>query len=247
MEQIQTVTQTDYDKLLEERAAYQSAGMTAKVAEWDFKLLALEASQKYVKINFQDVAEKFGIKGLNDALAKRKNELEDKAKDLCGDLLKKKRISESALYSFIDSVSFRIGDNQELKAKVIELLSPKLSGTAEKLFRAMFALKSTEVDQGNKVAFIRIETVEDYKQNDNPPFEELLKVVDAKVSNMFHTLYIAFPMIGYAKQIDPIIFGTLQNPSENYSELDEGLNNELTIDTLDWLNLGDMYSIAEWV
>ena len=246
MEQIQTIKQSDYDRLLEERTAYQQSGMDAKVAEWDFKIKSLEASAKYVKLSFQDIAEKFGIKGLNEALSRRGRELEEKAKDLCGDLLKKKRISESAMYGFIDAVSFRIADDNELKAKVIELLSPKLSGTAEKLFRAMFALKSVEVDQGNKVAFIRIEKVEDYKQNDNPPFEELLKVVDAKVSNFFHTLYIAFPMIGYEKQIDPVIFGTLRNPSASYNELEEGWNNELTIDRLDWLNIGNMYSIAEW-
>ena len=85
-------------------------------------------------------------------------------------------------------------------------------------------------------------------QNDNPPMEELLKVVQAKTANLFHTLYIAFPMIDYEKQVDPIIFGTLQDPTKQYNELSQW-NNEITLDMLDWSHndLGDMYKIAEWV
>ena len=56
-----------------------------------------------------------------------------------------------------------------------------------------------------------------------------------------------FSVDGYEKQIDPIIFGTIRKPNNAYHELEPKWNNELTIGTLDWLNLGEMYSIAEWV
>jgi len=140
---------------------------------------------------------------------------------------------------------------------IIELVVPKLSPTIAQMFKTMFTIKKIENQkesnwQEKKVAFIKVEKVEDYKQNDNPPFEELCKLVEAKVSNLFHTLYIAYPMIDTEKQIDPIFFGTLRNPNVKYDELN-GMNNgwffnhSITEDRLEAINIGDMFRIAQWI
>jgi len=239
---------SEYDNLMEERTAFEQAGMDAKVAEWDHKIAVVEVGQKYEKIDFQHIADQFGIQGLNEALAGRKRRTEDEAKKIIGDqMLKAKVISETKMYDFIDRNAFRYADKPEIGEEILKLLSPKLKGTAQKIFSTMFKIKNIENAGEKKIAFIKIEKVENYIQNDNPPMEELIKVVQAKTANLFHCLYIAFPMIGYEKHIDPIIFGTLQNPNAQYNELSPNLNNELSIDMLDWLNLGDMFKIAEWI
>jgi len=238
-------TQAEYDKLLEERTAFEQAGLTAKVGEWDYKIKSLEVSQKYEKIDLKHIAESFGIEGLNRSLAERKNKLKAEAKEICGDLLKSKRVSESKMYDFIDKTAFRYDNNPELKEEILRLLVPKLSGTALKIFQTMFKIKDME-NTGNKIAFIKIEKVDKYTQNDNPPMSELLKVVQANTQGLFIALYIAYPMIAYEKQVDPIILGTIQNPNESYEKL-SNWNNEITIDMLDFLNIGDMYKVAEWI
>lgn len=237
------INQTEYDKLIEERSAFQQAGMTAKMVEWDFKIKSLEVAQKYRKIDFPCIAKEFGIDGLNQAIQDRRDEIEKEIEEMCGELLEKKTISEAALYDFISKNSFRWENNPEMTTRILEKLTPKLKGIARSIFQTAFKVKEGTND---KVAFIRIEKVEDYQQNDNPPMQELMKVVDANVANLFHTLYIAFPMVGPVKEIDPIIFGILRDPTKHYNELNPGWNSELTADTLDWLNLGDMYQIAQW-
>jgi len=266
-----TQTQTAYDQLIEERSAYQITNMTAKVQEWDYKIRVLEVSQKYDPITFVDMAEEFGLKGLNEAVQKRqvelekevqgyvqhKRELKEKATKMCGDLLKSRVISESKLYAFIDAHSWQYQNDPEMTQAIIELVVPKLSPTIAQMFKTMFTIKKIENQkesnwQEKKVAFIKVEKVEDYKQNDNPPFEELCKLVEAKVSNLFHTLYIAYPMIDTEKQIDPIFFGTLRNPNVKYDELN-GMNNgwffnhSITEDRLEAINIGDMFRIAQWI
>lgn len=255
-----TLTQTPYEQLLEERTAYQEAGMVAKVAEWDYKIKVLEVSQKYAHVTFSDMAEEFGIKGLNEAVAKRqaeqakhKREVKEKAEKMCGELLKSRVIGESKLYAFIDAYSWQYKNDPEMTEAIMELVIPKLSGTAAKMFKTMFAIKNMEKQgwEGDKVAFIKVERVEDYQQNDNPPFAELCKLVEAKVSNVFDTLYIAYPMIGTVKKIDPIFFGTLQNPNVKYDNIDgigSGMffNNSITEDRLETVNIGDMFKIAQW-
>jgi len=265
------ITQTDYDQLIQERSAYQQAGMTAKVEEWDYKIQVAEVSQKYAPITFKEMAEEFGLKGLNEAVKKRqaelnikvqsqaqhKRELKEKAKKMCGELLKKRVISESALYTFIDQHSWQYENDPEMTQAIMELVIPKLSPTIASMFRTIFTVKKIEETkeqnwEEEKIAFIKVEKVENYTQNDNPPFEELCKLVTAKVSNLFHTLYIAYPMIATEKQIDPIFFGTLRNPNVQYDHLN-GLNNSwffnhsITEDRLESINIGDMFKIAQWV
>lgn len=271
METIEIQAQTAYDQLIEERAAYHQAGMTAKVAEWDYKIKVLEVSQKYAPVTFRDMAEEFGLKGLNEAVAKRqaemekelqgqvqrKRELTEKAEKLCGDLLKSRVIGESKLYAFIDAYSWQYKNDPEMTAAIMELVIPKLSPTAAKMFKTMFAIKNMETKQrftwqDTPVAYIKVERVEDYQQNDNPPFAELCKLVEAKVSNVFDTLYIAYPMIGTVKKIDPIFFGTLQNPNVKYDNIDgigSGMffNNSITEDRLEKVNIGDLFKIAQWI
>lgn len=257
--------QTEYDNLLEERTAFQQAGMTAKVAEWDYKIKTLEVSQNYLRITFREMANEFGLQGLKEALEKanqantqKLRETKEKAKKMCAELLQNKRIiSESKLYSFIDERSWQFANDPEMKQAIMELLIPKLSPTIANMLRTLFRVKETveisrREQQADRVAFIKIERVEDYTQNDNPPFEELIKLVKARVANIFETLYIAFPMIDTKKAIDPIFFGVLKNPSQKYDDLNRfgrGMffNNSITEDRLDVINIGDMYKIAQWV
>jgi len=263
--------QSEYDQLLEERSAYQQAGMTAKVAEWDYKIKVLEVSQKYERITFADMANEFGIKGLNEAIAKRKEEqdaklqaeaqkrreVKEKAKKICGELLQNKKIGESKLYAWIDKYSWQYENDPEITSAIMELVIPKLSPTVATLFKTMFRVKDAEQTsrfnwEDDKVAFVKVERIEDYTQNDNPPFEELVKLVQAKVTNVFQTLYIAYPMIDTEKQIDPIFFGVLQNSNEKYDRLNDlgdgwFFNHSITEDRVDKINIGDMFKIAQWV
>lgn len=257
---------TTYDDLIEERAAFAQAGMDNKVKEWDYKINALELASKYPRITFHDIASEFGIAGLQKAVDARvskqretKYKLTEQAKEICGDLLLSKKISEAAMYRFIDQNQWRYANNPELTAEILELLSPKLTGTVKHLFEQIFMAKRKKIEvETNKVAFIKIERVSDYTQNDNPPMEELMKLVEAKVSGIFDELYIAYPMIDNLKQIDPIFFGVKKNPSKQYDSLTGAkdhfgagrmgfmANDEITLDRLDSINIGDMYKVGQW-
>lgn len=259
------MSNTTYDELIEERAAFAQAGMTAKVKEWDYKINALELAQKYPLITFRDIARELGIEGLQKAVDARvskqwenKRKLEDQAKEILGNLLHAKKISESGMYTFIDQNSWRYANNPELTAEIMELLTPKLTGTAKILFETMFmANRKKAVVEAGKVAFIKVERIADYSQNDNPPMLELMKAVEARLSGIFDELYIAYPMVGHLKQIDPIIFGTKVNPSKPHNPLDGTLdrhpsgfgfmaNDEITMDRLDKTNFGEMFKVSQW-
>ena len=95
---------TTYDELLEERAAFAQAGMTAKVKEWDYKISAAELALKYPRITFREIANELGIEGLQKAVDARiskqweqKRKLIDTAKEICGELLHVKKLSESKM------------------------------------------------------------------------------------------------------------------------------------------------------
>ena len=62
------VTQTEYDRLVEEKLAFQAAGMVKKVPEWDYKIRKTEALAKYQTITFAKIIEELGIAGLNRAV-----------------------------------------------------------------------------------------------------------------------------------------------------------------------------------
>jgi hypothetical protein len=252
--------QAEYDNLLEELTAFQQAGMTGKIAEWEYKIKTLEVAQQYPRITFREMASEFGIQGLQESLetasqakAQKRRENEEKAKKMCTELLQNKRmISESKLYSFIDARSWQFSNDPEMTQAIMELLIPKLSPTVANMLRTLLKVKETDeinkrIREGNRIAFIRVERVEDYTQNDNPPLAELVKLVQARVANIFETLYIAYPMIDTRKAIDPIFFGTLQNPSQRYDQLDGVRNNTITEERMDSVNIGDMYKIAQWI
>jgi len=256
---------TTYDDLLEERTAFESAGMTNKVKEWDYKINALELAQKYPRITFKDIAKEFGIEGLQKAVDARiakqatdKWKLVDQAKDICKEVLNVKKMSESGMYAFMDKNKWRYEGNAQLTQEIMEILSPKLTGTVKHLFEQIFmSNRKKAIVEANKVAFIKVQLVSDYKQSDDPPMAELMKLVEARVSNIFDELYIAYPMIDNLKQIDPIFFGVKRNPSKTYDTL-EGFrshsrtsigflaNDEITLDRLEAINFGDMYKIAQW-
>ncbi len=257
-------TQT-YQDLLEERSAFQAAGMTAKVNEWDYKINTLELAQKYPRITFKDIAKEFGIEGLQKAVdarvAKQKADkwkLVDQAKDICKEVLHVKKMTESGMYAFMDKTKWRYEGNAELTQEIMEILSPKLTGTVKQLFEQIFMInRKKSLVESDKVAFIKIERISDYTQNDNPPMEELMKVVSAQVDGIFDELYIAYPMIDNLKQIDPIIFGVKRNPSKKYDSIDGAkdrftgrmgflANDQITVDRLDSINIGDMFHVGQW-
>lgn len=257
-----TSTSTEYENLLLERSAFEQAGMTNKVEEWDYKIRLAEISQKYETVTFEDMAVAFGIEGLQKAVedkqgqqAVQRRETKEKAIALLGDLYKSKKIAESKLWAFIDQNSWKFDNDPEMKSAIMEVVIPKVGKTLASVLRATFQIKKYEehrVWERDKIAFIKIEKVEDYSQNDNPPMEELTKLVQAKNDNIFDELYIGYPMIDTVKQIDPIFFGTVRNPTEKIDELD-GLgsdlffNDSITLERLNTVNIGKMFKIAEWV
>jgi len=245
-------TQTAYESLLEEQSAFRQAGMHAKVEEWDFKIKSLEMAQKYQRIDFEHISKEFGIEGLNEAVATKFIADEEKMQEYCGELWGKSRISETALYSFVDSNDWKWGKDPEITKEVMKFLTPKLASVhARKQFALMYKLDSIQPQvKQMQEAFIKVEKISDYMQNDNPPGAELLKVVEANLSNMFHCLYIAFPMVGNVKEVDPIIFGTLQDPTKNYDSLDDtwgDWKSDINMERLKEVNFGDMYQVAQWV
>ena len=129
---------TTYEDLLEERTAFEAAGMTNKVKEWDYKINVKELEGKYKRITFRDIANEFGIDGLqravdakiaeqNSIIAKKNADakakvkaLELKAKDICKDMLKLPSISEAKMYAFIDLHQWRWANDPELTSAVLE-------------------------------------------------------------------------------------------------------------------------------
>ena len=240
------VTQTEYESLLEERSAFSQAGMEAKVAEWDFKIKSLEVTQKYEKIDFNHIASEFGIDGLNQALASRDMEQEEEAKKYCADLLKKSRLSETALYTFLDNSEWQWGRDKNMTARIIRLLAPKLaSKTARATFQMMYKIEEMNPVRNREEAFIKVDRIADYQQNDNPPMMELMKTIEANNSGVFDAIYIAYPMIGKVKNIDPITFGVLKDPTKSYNELND-FTREISTWRIDSVNFGDMYKINQW-
>lgn len=180
------------------------------------------------------------------------------------DILKLPTISEAKLYDFIDKRQFLWANDPELTSAIMEVMTPKLKGTIKTLFSQMFMVNRKKIvtnlrnPDAGKVAFIKVERIADYRQDDNPPMMELVKVVEAKISGIFDELYIAYPMIDHLKHIDPIIFGVKKDPSKHYDSLDgfkdhhhRGMgyipNSEITLDRLDSINLGTMFHVGQWV
>lgn len=168
---------TDYDNLFEEKLAFQQAGMTQKVKEWDYKIRLLEVSSQYSKITIKEIYKQFGIEELNKILAGQNDVFGDKAREICEEIIHFRTISESKLYDFIDRNKFRYENDPKVTREIFKLISKKLSKNQQIFFKQLFAL-----DKGitEKVAFVKIEKIKNYKQNDNPPMQELMKVVFAK-------------------------------------------------------------------
>ena len=257
-----TQAQEVYDNLLMERGAFSQANMDAKVEEWDYKIKRHELSQKYETVTFSDMAESFGIEGLQKAVDGKKaqmaiesREMKEKAKKLLGDLFKAKKISESKLWDFIDKYSWQFDNDPKMKQAIMEVVLPKVGKTLASVLRATFQIKKVEAYrtfEADKVAFIKIEKVSEYQQNDNPPIEELNKLIDAQIEGLFEELYIAYPMIDTVKQIDPIFFGTITDPTKQYDDVttfgaDMFFNNSVTLERLEKVNIGEMFKIAEWI
>ena len=126
MSKTTTIEQTDYENLLLERSAFEQAGMTQKVEEWDYKIRLAEIGQKYEPITFEEMAVEFGIEGLQKAVEDRqgqqavqRRELKEKAKELLGDLYKSKKIAEGKLWAFIDQNSWKFENDPEMKSAIM--------------------------------------------------------------------------------------------------------------------------------
>jgi len=256
-------SQIEYDVLLEQRAEFQQAGMDAKVLEWDYKIHTLEidnmkdenGEQKYPEITFGDIAKELGIEGLNAQLRENERVLAEKVRQYCGKTYDKPKIAGYELDKVLEG-KWQWSDDANMTKEIMKHLTPKLRSKAERdFYEKVFMLdrmKETDISFGTK-AFIKVQRLSDYIQNDNPPSDELKKIIEGNVSNLFHCLYIAYPMIKEHKQVDPIVFGTLQDPSKRYDVLNDSnqeygfSNSEITMDSLNnWLDLGNMRQLAHW-
>jgi hypothetical protein len=264
--QTSQASQIEYDVLLEQRAEFQQAGMTAKVAEWDYKIKTLEianmkdenGNQKYPVIDFAYIAKELGIEGLNQQLRTNERVLKEQVRKYCGKLYDKPQISGRELDEVYNS-KWQWSNDEKMTKEIMKHLTPKLrSKTDRDLYAKVFMLDSRDENDGNQYlgvkAFIKVQRLADYIQNDNPPKAELYKIIEGNTSNLFHCLYIAYPMIKEHKEIDPIVFGVLQDPTKSYDTLDDtnnewGMSNsEITLDNLNWsVNLGIMHNMAQWV
>ena len=256
-----TVLQTQYDQLVEEKIAFQEAGMDAKVAEWDHKIRLCEASMRYPLITFAEMSRNLGIESLKKAVQERNlrmaSEIE-KAKDLARDILgptRTSRISESKLWSIIHENDYRFVGNPLAKIEAMKMLVPKLSGTARNML--MYTLSETEKtaaeDQVSPMieAYIKVVGIESYKENDNPPMDVLRQIAEAVKSNLFTALFVAFPMLGPVKQVDPIVFGLVSDHKRKLWGMDEEallrFNRDVSVEDLEGLAFGNLFRITEWV
>lgn len=255
-------SQIEYDVLLEQKEAYRLAGFDSKVAEWDFKITEIEinnilddnGNQKFPIINMEYIAKELGIEGLNAQLAENERLIQENLRRYCGALYNKPKISGAELDKIIDN-KWQWSNDEKMTKEIMKFLTPKLRSKAERdFYEKVFMLdkiNNLEISYGVK-AFIKIQRLADYNQNDNPPNAELQKIIEGNVSNLFHCLYIAYPMIKEHKEIDPIVFGVTQDPSKSYGTLDDSnseygfSNSELTMNALNGLNIGVMRQLGQW-
>jgi hypothetical protein len=260
--QSQQANQIEYDALLGLRESYRAGGFDAKVDEIDFQLKELEingmideeGNAKFPIITMEYIAKELGIDGLNAQLAENDRTLKEDLRRYCGKLFDKPQISGFELDALYAN-KWQWSNDEKMTKEIMKHLTPKLRSKVDReLYSKVFLLESrNELDISFGVkAFIKIQKLADYKQNDNPPSDELQKIIEGNVSNLFHCLYIAYPMIKEHKEIDPIVFGTTQDPSKSYSTLDDTngeygfSNSELTMDRLNALDLGTMRQLGQW-
>jgi hypothetical protein len=260
--QSQQANQIEYDALLNLRESYRQAGFDAKVEEIDAQIKELEINgmldengdPKFPIITMEHIAKELGIDGLNAQLAENDRLMKENLRKFCGKLFDKRAISGAELDRLMDN-KWQWSNDEKITKEIMKYLTPKLRSKVDReLYEKVFMLESRnelDISYGVK-AFIKIQRLSDYNQNDNPPSAELQKIIEGNVSNLFHCLYIAYPMIKEHKQIDPIVFGTTQDPSKSYSTLDDTngeygfSNSELTMGRLNALNLGTMRQLGQW-
>jgi len=256
------ILQSEYTALLEQRTAFKNADMTAKVEEWDYKIKVCEASMVFSKTSFEIMGEQLGIAGLNEAIGKRKALFSEKiiqakllALDVVQDYLDKSFISESKLWEVIGH--YRLKGNIVAMVEALKLLTDKTKGSVTIMLKEVIKAKENERETEIEIpedlqAYIKVVEIHEYSANDNPPMEVLTRTISAKELEIFDTMYVAYPMIGRVKQIDPIIFGVIKNPNEsNYYSLKNletfWLNGDTPFEFLKNLNIGNMFHIADWV
>lgn len=257
-----TIAQSEYTALLEQRTAYQLAGMDAKVVEWDYKIKVSEASMRFDRTSFEAMGEQLGIAGLNEAIEKRKNlfkEQVEKAGVLAFNVtepyFEKHFLSESKLWEIIGD--YRLKGNIIAMVEALKMLVDKTKGSVtimlKELIKAKEKERKTEIEVPESLqAYIKVIEIHEYNADDNPPMEVLTRTTSAKELEIFDTMYVAYPMIGEVKQIDPIIFGVIQNPNkDNYYDLKHldtfWLNGDTPFEYLKSFNIGDMFHIADWI
>jgi len=90
--------------------------------------------------------------------------------------------------------------------------------------------------------------VDIYKENDNPPLDVLNKLVDAKMLGIFDSLYVAYPMIGRKKMVDPIFLGVIENTALRLRENSIiRFDDMLAIEKASEKYFGELFEIGRWL
>ena len=245
----QIFIQNQYDKLLEEKIAFEQAGMTKKVIEWNHKIKLFEIELKYEKITFENISKSLGIEGLNKSLEEtNKKFLTDRAsaEDIVDDIFLREKIrsyiSESKVYELMDSVKRFKKDNNYIDIVLLNRCLSKIKGTFAITVREMIRALEKNVINSSLEAKIIIEPIEQYKQNDNPPMEVLNKLITAKYSSLFSCFAVAYPIID-KKAPDPIIVGIVLKENQIWQKQILNIRDV----KLNWFGNYDMYKIGEWL
>ncbi|MBL8026319.1 MAG: hypothetical protein JNL74_07900 [Fibrobacteres bacterium] len=255
----QSVNAIAYDLLIEELFAFEAAGMKAKADEWRVKVRIAEAAMQFKTISFVQIADEFGLAGLNKSLEERarleqnkEHEAMEIASEIAKPYLEKRVLSEAKLWALIDETVSRSKGDPLVKFCVMKLLYPKTSGTVKILLKQLCQLDNKAASltrPSTKLeAYIKLDPVDLYKQNDNPPLDVVKKLVDARQLGIFDALYVAYPMIGREKRIDPIFLGVIENGCETLRRQPIiRFNSEVDVAIAKAKYYGELFEIGRWL
>ena len=245
--------------------AFKEAGMLEKVKEWKHKIKVCEARGLFQEISLSQIGTDLGVEGLQKVLDQRKVHIEGLKKDahlmaykIADPHLYNKRFSEAKMWAMFDENKHILDSNPYVRTELLGALQPILHGSIKLLVKSLLLqndVKSLEkeIKYPEQIqAYVKIDRIDQYQQNDNPPLEVLMKVINSKKFNLFDEFYVAYPMIGPIKAIDPIIFGVIKkfigpffNTFESVSSM--FVKGNIPFETLKTIDMGHLFKIAEWV
>lgn len=164
-------------------------------------------------------------------------------------------ISESKLWSLMSASSYRFENNPLAKIEALKIALPKTRGTLRAVLEQTLNAENKKLKNkpipSRLEAYVKLVGIEDYNADDNPPIEILKQIGTAKQTNLFTVFFVAYPMIGETKQIDPIVIGAIQNPQKHYANVSSigkvWFNGDAPFEYLKSLDFGEMFRIAEWM